>query len=67
MPFMGDIYMRLIRPLLTSSCALLLFSSQPSLIQAQPFRGWLTVDTIMRDPAWMGTSPKQVYWSDDSR
>jgi dipeptidyl aminopeptidase/acylaminoacyl peptidase len=34
---------------------------------AQTTRGWLTVDTIMRDPAWMGTPPKQVFWSDDSR
>lgn len=39
----------------------------PLLSNAQPTRGWLTVDTIMRDPAWMGTSPKQVIWSDDSR
>ncbi|MCI0707350.1 MAG: S9 family peptidase [Ignavibacteriae bacterium] len=30
-----------------------------------PTRGWLTVETIMRDPAWMGTSPSQVYWSED--
>jgi len=39
----------------------------PTYSPAQPTRGWLTVDTIMRDPAWMGTSPKGVFWSDDSR
>lgn len=31
----------------------------------QRSRGWLTVETIMRDPAWMGTSPGSVYWSED--
>jgi dipeptidyl aminopeptidase/acylaminoacyl peptidase len=30
-----------------------------------PSRGWLTVDTIMRDPKWMGTSPSNVFWSED--
>ncbi len=28
----------------------------------------LTVDKIMQDPAqWLGTSPSNIYWSDDSR
>ena len=27
----------------------------PLRLHTQPTRGWLTVDTIMRDPAWMGT------------
>jgi dipeptidyl aminopeptidase/acylaminoacyl peptidase len=27
----------------------------------------LTVDKIMRDPAWIGTSPSSVQWSEDSR
>jgi dipeptidyl aminopeptidase/acylaminoacyl peptidase len=31
----------------------------------RPSRGWLTVDTIMRDPKWMGTSPSSVFWSED--
>ncbi|MBI4429756.1 MAG: prolyl oligopeptidase family serine peptidase [Ignavibacteriales bacterium] len=31
----------------------------------KPSRSWLTVDTIMRDPKWMGTSPDNVYWSED--
>ncbi|HTY35649.1 MAG TPA: prolyl oligopeptidase family serine peptidase [Bacteroidota bacterium] len=30
-------------------------------------RGWLTVDTIMRDPAWMGTSPGRPFWSEDGK
>ena len=32
---------------------------------ANPTRGWLTVETIMRDPAWMGTSPGRPFWSED--
>ena len=28
-------------------------------------RGWLTVDTIMRDAKWMGTSPSRLFWSED--
>ncbi len=31
----------------------------------EPSRGWLTVDFIMRDAAWMGTSPGDVFWSED--
>src|ERR1700712_5155959 len=27
----------------------------------------LTVEKIMRDPKWIGTSPSNVYWSDDSK
>ena len=33
--------------------------------QAAPGRRWLTVDTIMRDPEWMGTSPSRVSWSEN--
>jgi len=36
-------------------------------ITAQSSRGWLTVETIMRDPAWMGTAPGSVYWSEDGK
>jgi dipeptidyl aminopeptidase/acylaminoacyl peptidase len=32
---------------------------------SSPTRGWLTVDTIMRDPKWMGTSPSRPFWSED--
>ena len=27
----------------------------------------LTVEKIMRDPKWIGTSPSNIYWSDDSK
>lgn len=40
-------------------CAFLLFSG---ISQAQ-----LTVDQIMKDPKWMGTSPSGVFWSQDSK
>jgi dipeptidyl aminopeptidase/acylaminoacyl peptidase len=29
--------------------------------------GPLTVEKIMRDPKWMGTSPTDIHWSDDSK
>jgi dipeptidyl aminopeptidase/acylaminoacyl peptidase len=29
--------------------------------------GTLTVEKIMRDPKWIGTSPSNIVWSDDSR
>ena len=32
---------------------------------AAPTRGWLSVETIMRDPEWMGTSPSRPIWSED--
>ena len=35
--------------------------------QQQVSRGWLTVETIMRDPSWMGTSPSDAFWSEDGR
>ncbi len=40
-------------------CAFLLFSG---ISQAQ-----LTVDQIMKDPKWIGTSPSGVFWSQDSK
>ncbi len=30
-----------------------------------PTRGWLTVETIMQDREWMGTSPSRPFWSED--
>jgi len=27
----------------------------------------LTVEKIMRDPKWIGTSPSNIHWSDDSK
>ncbi|MBI3787345.1 MAG: S9 family peptidase, partial [Ignavibacteriales bacterium] len=48
---------------------LLLFSLLGVALQAQrsgkPTRGWLTVETIMRDLKWMGTSPSNIVWSED--
>ena len=32
---------------------------------SNPTRGWLTIDTIMRDSKWMGTSPSGIFWSED--
>ncbi len=34
---------------------------------AQPGLGSLTVEKIMRDPKWMGTSPSSLQWSADGR
>lgn len=49
--------------------ALLFFSFSGIALQAQtsskPMRGWLTVETIMRDLKWMGTSPSNVVWSEN--
>ena len=33
----------------------------------QVFAQSLTVDHIMRDPKWMGTSPSNLFWSNDSK
>lgn len=51
-------------------CAFMFFmilTSASAQQQITPSRGWLTVDTIMRDPAWMGVSPSGVFWSEDGR
>ena len=34
---------------------------------ANPTRGWLTIETIMRDPKWIGTSPSGIFWSEDGQ
>lgn len=36
-------------------------------VSASSFAQSLTVDYIMRDPKWMGTSPSNVFWSNDSK
>jgi len=41
--------------------------SQTLNTQLKPSPGWLTVDTIMQDPKWMGTSPSNVFWSEDGK
>ncbi|MEO5682348.1 MAG: alpha/beta fold hydrolase [Chitinophagaceae bacterium] len=47
------------------SCFIVLFSTVTGFAQNQ--LGKLTVEKIMRDPKWMGTSPANVSWSHDSR
>jgi len=46
------------------SLSLLLFST---IVFAQKNLAPLTVEKIMRDPKWMGTSPSNPYWSADGR
>ncbi|GAA4743967.1 S9 family peptidase [Flavisolibacter ginsenosidimutans] len=46
------------------SLSLLLFST---IVFAQKNLTPLTVEKIMRDPKWMGTSPSNPYWSADGR
>ncbi|HTP11984.1 MAG TPA: DPP IV N-terminal domain-containing protein, partial [Bacteroidota bacterium] len=57
--------------LLAFACFLLVLTtplrSQSPTTEMNPRRGWLTVDTIMQDPKWMGTSPDNVFWSEDGR
>ncbi|NEM96708.1 prolyl oligopeptidase family serine peptidase [Pontibacter burrus] len=36
-------------------------------VQAQTKANELSVEKIMRDPKWIGTSPSNVFWSEDSR
>lgn len=46
----------------------LLAQPQPTKPAGTPDRMQLTVETIMQDPkVWMGTSPSNPYWSDDSK
>src|SRR5437867_8580734 len=44
---------------------LFLFISLPSLAQQKLEK--LTVEKIMRDPKWMGTSPSRVSWRPDGQ
>lgn len=44
----------------------ILFISSPALLQAQQ-PGELTVEKIMRDPAWIGSSPNGINWSEDGK
>ncbi|MEO5594332.1 MAG: alpha/beta fold hydrolase [Chitinophagaceae bacterium] len=46
-------------------CFILLFITVTGFAQNQP--GALTVEKIMRDPKWIGTSPANVSWSHDSK
>ncbi len=42
---------------------LIVFST--TILAEEPSRGWLTVDKIMQDAAWIGSSPEDVFWSED--
>jgi Tol biopolymer transport system component len=44
--------------------ALCLFSL-PVVAQSSATEFKLTIENIMRDPKWMGTSPSNIYWSED--
>ncbi len=45
----------------------LVLAAEPLVAQATKTRGGLTVESIMRDPKWLGTSPGQVFWSEDGQ
>ena len=45
--------------LLLSATTITVYSQQPA--------GGLTVEKIMKDPQWIGTSPSNQYWSADSK
>ncbi len=42
-----------------------LFLLIPAIIFAQPTLKPLTVEKIMRDPKWIGTSPSNPFWTPD--
>jgi len=46
-------------------CILLLFLSIATLSQTEPYK--LTVEKIMRDPKWIGSSPSAPQWNADGR
>ena len=48
---------------ITGALTLNLFAQ--SATAPKPTRGWLTIDTLMRDPKWMGTSPSNIFWSEN--
>ncbi|MEO6313670.1 MAG: alpha/beta fold hydrolase [Chitinophagaceae bacterium] len=47
------------------TCFILLINTLTGVAQNQP--GVLTVQKIMRDPKWIGTSPANISWSHDSK
>lgn len=47
-------------------CFFLLITIAQNII-AQKTLSPLTVEKIMRDPKWMGTSPSNIYWSNDGK
>jgi hypothetical protein len=53
----------MVRVFLVTSFFFNALAQQPA--PEKPRRGWLTVDTIMRDQKWMGISPSRPFWSED--
>lgn len=49
------------KKLLTGACFLLSFT-----LQAQTLTE-LTVEKIMRDPRWIGSSPSNIFWGQDGQ
>jgi dipeptidyl aminopeptidase/acylaminoacyl peptidase len=48
-------------------CTTLLLLFTVAVSQSQESLSTLTIDKIMRDPAWIGTSPSNPYWSADGK
>jgi dipeptidyl aminopeptidase/acylaminoacyl peptidase len=48
-------------------CLLALLSCFVIVVYGQPSPGQLTVEKIMRDPKWIGTSPTMLNWSPESK
>jgi hypothetical protein len=47
--------------------AAFIFLFIPAMMYAQPKLNKLTVEKIMRDPKWIGTSPSDPFWSADGK
>ena len=47
--------------------AFLLLLVPVTAVHGQQNNSKLTIEKIMRDPKWIGTSPGSVYWSADSK
>jgi len=49
-------------------CIFFTFAIASNFIFGQPNnQSVLTIDNIMRNPQWIGTSPKNIFWADDSK
>src|SRR5688572_28340269 len=48
-------------------CLLSFLSCFVIIVYGQSSQGQLTVDKIMRDPKWIGTSPSMLNWSPESK
>jgi dipeptidyl aminopeptidase/acylaminoacyl peptidase len=52
---------------LTFLFLIVLFQISSALAQVPAATAELTIEKIMQDPKWMGTSPSNVYWGEDSK